>query len=144
MRVIFTQNVKKQGQKDEVKDINEGFARNFLIPQKLAVEATPATLADLKKRKDSAANKNAKHSKEFQDTLNKLKDFTLTLKKRANEDGHLFSGITTKEILLALKEKQIYLKEKDLDLMSPIKKTGESSVSIKNTDQTLKILIEKE
>ncbi len=143
MKVIFLQNVKKKGQKDEVKEINEGYARNFLIPKKLAVEATPGMLAELKKRTDARAGQVAKHSKEFQDALDKLTDFTLVIKKKANDEGHLFSGVSAREILTLLKEKEIHLDEKNLDLRSPIKKTGELELPIVGAEgHNLKISIE--
>ena len=145
MKVIFLQNVKKKGQKDEVKEIGDGFARNFLIPQKLAVEATPNALNDLKKRIDAKAGKTEKHSKEFQSALDKLAEFTLIIKKKASPEGHLFSGITVKEILSLLKEKEIRLDEKNLDLRSPIKKVGELELPIIGAEgRSLKILIEGE
>lgn len=145
MKVIFLQNVKKKGQKDEVKDINEGYARNFLIPQKLAVEATPAMLSELKKRTDAKAGKIEKHSKEFQAALDALSDFTLVIKKKANDEGHLFSGVTVKEILALLKDKDIHLDDKNLDLRSPIKKTGELELPISGAEgHSLKISIEAE
>lgn len=143
MRVIFLQNVKKKGQKDEVKDINEGYARNFLFPHKLAVEATPGMLAELKKRVDAKAGRVEKHSKEFQSALDALADFTLVIKKKANEEGHLFSGVTVREILGLLKEKGIHLDEKNLDLRSPIKRTGEVEFPIIGAEgHNLKISIE--
>ncbi len=145
MKVIFLQNVKKKGLKDEVKDINEGFARNFLFPKKLAVEATPTMLAEHKKRVDAKAGRVEKHSKEFQSALDTLSDFTLVIKKKANEEGHLFSGVTVKEILGLLKEKDIHLDEKNLDLRSPIKKTGELELPIIGAEgHNLKISIETE
>ena len=145
MKVIFLQNVKKKGLKDEIKEINEGYARNFLIPQKLAVEATPGMLAELKKRVDARVGKIEKHSKEFQAALDALTDFTLVIKKKANDEGHLFSGVTVREILGLLKEKSIHLDEKNLDLRSPIKKTGEVELPLIGAEShNLKISIEAE
>lgn len=145
MKVIFLQNVKKKGQKDEVKDINEGYARNFLFPKKLAVEATPAMLADLKKRLDTKEVKAVKHSKEFQAALDATADQTFVIKKKANDEGHLFSGVTIKEILAVLKEKEIIFEDKNFDLRSPIKKVGEYDLPITGAEgHSLKILIEAE
>lgn len=145
MKVIFLQNVKKKGQKDEIKEIGDGFARNFLIPQKLAVEATPAALAEHQKRMSAKAGRVEKHSKEFQAALDALTAFTLVIKKKANDEGHLFSGVTAKEILALLKKKEIHLDEKNLDLRSPIKKTGEVELPIIGADgHDLKISIEAE
>lgn len=145
MKVIFTQNVKKVGQKDELKEVNEGYARNFLIPGKLAIEATPAAIAMLEKKKNDLTAHQIKNTKEFQAILDKLKDFKLVLKKRANEDGQLFSGVSSKEIVISLKEKGIHLSEKDFDIRSPIKKIGETALSIRgNESNKLILVIEKE
>ena len=145
MRVIFIQNVKKKGQKDEVKDINEGYARNFLIPQKLAVEATPKALAQLAERTKMKEQKIEKGTKEFQDAVGKLSDFTLTIRRKANDEGHLFASVSLKEIIVALKSENINLEEKDLDLFSPIKKVGEVELPIRGTTGlTLKVSVEKE
>lgn len=145
MKVIFIQNVKKQGRIDEVKEMNEGYARNFLIPNKLAVEATPKTLGELKKRTEERGAKTAKHSKEFQLALDRLADFTLVIKKKANNDGHLFSGVTMREIISLLKEKTIYLEEKHFDLRSPIKKLGKCELPVIGAEgSVLKISIEAE
>ena len=145
MRVIFTQNVKKQGQKDQIKDINEGYARNFLIPQKLAVEATSKALALLAERLKAKEQKIEKGTKEFRQAVEITRDFILSIKKRANDEGHLFSSVSLKEIISALKEKGIHFEEKDLELYSPIKKVGEIEVPIKNTEGlTLKVSIDKE
>lgn len=135
MKVIFTQNVRKAGQRGDVKEVNEGYARNFLIPGKLAVEATPAALAELKKKAGEKANREEKLSKEFQAVVDKLANLTLVIKKRANDEGHLFSGITTKEICAELGVKGIHLTEKDLVLMSPIKKTGETHIPLKKAPE---------
>lgn len=145
MRVIFTQNVKKKGQKDEVKDINEGYARNFLIPQKLAVEASPKALAELAERLKAKASKIEKGTKEFREAVEKTRDFTLAIKRRANDEGHLFSSVALKDIIAALREKDIHFEEKDFELFSHIKKLGEVEIPIKNTEGlALKVSIEKE
>ena len=134
MKVIFIQNVKKQGRIDEVKEMNEGYARNFLIPNKLAIEATPKALGELKKRGEEKGAITARHSKEFQAALDRLSDFVLIIKKKANDEGHLFSSVTLKEIVSELKSQGINLEDKHLGLQSPIKKTGEIEVPIKGAD----------
>ncbi len=145
MKVIFLQNVKKVGQKDEVKEINVGYARNFLIPQKLAIEATPTALVSLNKKLAEKAAGIEKGSAEFRNTVGKLEGFTLVIKKKANAEGHLFSSVNEKEILATLASHDLHLSDKDLDLRSPIKKTGEVLIPINGTtDKTLKVNIEAE
>lgn len=145
MKVIFLQNVKKVGQKDQVKEVNNGYAMNFLIPQKLAVEATPTMIKNLEKKLSEKADRVEKGSAEFRANVAKLDGFTLSIKKKANAEGHLFSSVTTKDIAAALIINGIHLEEKDLELFSPIKKIGEVEIPIKNTtDIKLKIKIEAE
>ncbi len=145
MKVIFLQNVRKQGQKDQVKDMNEGFARNFLFPQKLAVEASPKALAELAERLKTKEGKVIRHSKEFQAALDATADFTLVIKKKANNEGHLFSSVTIKEILTLLRDKEIHFEDKNFDLKSPIKKTGNYELPIGGAEgYVLKVSIEAE
>ncbi len=144
MKVIFLQNVKKVGQKDEIKEINSGYAMNFLIPQKLAVEATPKMVAALNKKLAEKAAGIEKGSAEFREAVGKVDGFVLNIKKKANDEGHLFSSVTVKEIALALNSYNIHLYEKDLDLRSPIKVVGKIEIPIKNTDKTLMVNIEAE
>lgn len=145
MKVIFLQNVKKLGQKDEVKEVNNGYAMNFLIPQKLAVEATPTMLKNLEKKLAEKADRVERGSAEFRENVAKLEGFVLVIKKKANDEGHLFSSVTVKDIVASLKQNNINLEEKDIELFSPIKKTGEVELNIKNTkDIKLRVKIEEE
>lgn len=144
MKVIFLQNVKKVGQKDQIKEMNSGYAMNFLIPQKLAVEATPKAVAQLEKKLKEKASGIEKGTKEFRDTVERLQGFVLTIKKKANDEGHLFSSVTIKDIVVALDDQDFHLHDKDLDLKSPIKVIGKVSIPIKNTDKNLEVSIEAE
>lgn len=144
MKVIFLQNVKKVGQKDEIKEINSGYAMNFLIPQKLAVEATPKMVAALNKKLAEKASGIEKGSAEFREAVGKLEGFVLTIKKKANDEGHLFSSVTLKDIVTALHAQNFNLHDKDFDLRSPIKVVGKQEIPIKNTDKTLAVNIEAE
>lgn len=145
MKVIFTQNVKKVGVKDTVKEVNDGYARNFLIPGKLAVEASPKALGELKKRLEEKDQKVTKLNKNLQEAVDKLKDFTLIIKKKANTEGHLFSSVTLKEIIEALHGKDIQLNESNFTLFSPVKKVGKVELPIKQApDVMLQLDIQSE
>lgn len=144
MKVIFLQNVKKVGQKDQVKEINSGYAVNFLIPQKLAVEATPTMLKNLEKKLAEKADRVEKGSAEFRENVVKLDGFVLSIKKKANAEGHLFSSVTVKDIIATLASQDLHLHDKDLDLRSPIKVVGKIEVPIKNTDKNLTLDIQAE
>jgi large subunit ribosomal protein L9 len=145
MKVIFLQNVKKVGLKDEVKDIGDGYARNFLIPKKLAIEATPQAMGVLNKKLNEKAHGIEKGTKEFQEAVSKLEDFVLVIKKKANDEGHLFSSVTIKDVASSLKDANINLVEKNLDLKSPIKTVCKIEIPIKDTiGKILNVSIEKE
>lgn len=144
IRVIFTQNVKKVGVKDEIKDINDGYARNFLIPRKLAVEASPQALSDLKKRLDVKNAGVRKLSKELTAAVEKIKGNTFIIKKKANAEGQLFSSVSLKDIISVLNGKEITLRENNLLLQSPIKKVGDYMLPIKDAEEKLLIKIEAE
>lgn len=144
MKVIFLQNVKKVGQKDQIKEMNDGYVRNFLIPQKLAIEASSSAVANLNKKLAEKASGIEKGSAEFRATVEKLEGFTLVIKKKANAEGHLFSSVTLKDIVAALHSQNFNLHDKDLDLRSPIKVVGKQEIPIKNTDKTLSLDIQAE
>ncbi len=144
MKVIFLQNVKKVGQKDQIKEINSGYAMNFLIPQKLAVEATPTMIKNLEKKLAEKASGIEKGTAQFRETVGKLEGFTLVIKKKANAEGHLFSSVTLKDIVTTLQSQNFNLHDKDLDLRSPIKVIGKLNIPIKNTDKLLSIDIQPE
>lgn len=145
MKVIFIQNVKSAGKKDEVKDVNEGYARNFLIPNKLAVEASARALGELKKKQEDKNSKEAKWNKEFSAAVEKLETFELVIKKKANAEGHLFSSVPLKDIVAELNEKGISLHLDDFELYNPIKKVGKGELSLKRAPgKSLKISIENE
>lgn len=145
MKVIFLQNVRKVGVKDEVKDVNEGYARNFLIPQKLAVEASPKALSVLNKKLGEKAHRVEKENNQFNDVVTTLEEFILVIKRKANAEGHLFSSVTVKDIINELEKNNLTLSEKDLDIKNPIKTLGKFEIPIlKTNNKTLSISVEKE
>ena len=129
MKVILLSDIKNVGKKDEILNANDGYARNFLFPKKLAVEATPDNLKKLKDKKDSEAHKkelDKQKAKEVADQINKLE---LVLKVKAGENGKIFGGITSKEISEELKKQNnIEVDKKKIVLSETIKTLGRFSV----------------
>ena len=130
MKVILTQDIKGVGKKDEVINANDGYARNFLFPKKLAVEANSKNMSLLQGRKDSA---NFKKQKEIEQA-NKLKDelskITLTIK--GGDNGRIFGSITSKEISMELNNQyKIEIDKKKINLRDPIKELGAFNIDIK-------------
>ena len=132
MKVILKENRKSIGKKDEIVNVSDGYARNFLFAKNLAVEATPGNLAKLQTKKDSAAFKKSQEKDEAQKVADKLEKLTLEFKVQAGENGKVFGGVSSKEIAEKLeKEYEIKVDKKKIDLKEPIKILGVKRVDIK-------------
>lgn len=132
MKVILTQDIKGVGKKDEIINANDGYARNFLLPRKMAVEANSQNMSLLQGRKDSANFKKEQEKENAIKTQEKLSKIMLTIKVKAGENGKIFGSITSKEIAENLKKQHnIEIDKKKIDLKEPIKVLGVSNVNIK-------------
>ena len=132
MKVILTEDVKGIGKKDEIINANDGYARNFLFPQKLAVEANAKNMSLLQGRKDSANFKKEKEMEYANSLKEKLSKIMLTVKVKAGENGKIFGSITSKEICVELKkQKNIEIDKKKVNLKEPIKELGTFTIDIK-------------
>ena len=94
MKVILTQDVKGVGKKDQILEVNDGYARNFLIPKKLGVQASTANLALLKSKQDSRDFKRQEDKKEAEQIKEKLEKIRLDIKVKSGENGKIFGGVT--------------------------------------------------
>ena len=106
MKVILLQDIKNVGKKDEIINSSDGYARNYLFPKKLAVEATKDNLNQLKARQDTAKRKKEQEKEEAKQLAEKLKKITLSIQVKAGENGKIFGGVTAKEIAENLKRTQ--------------------------------------
>lgn len=132
MKVILLDNIKGVGKKDDVINANDGYARNFLIPQKKAIEATPGNLARLKSKQDSKAHKKDLEKNEAEKIKEQLTKITLEIEVKAGENGKIFGGVTAKEISAQLKEKHnIEIDKKKIELKETIKTLGVFNVNVK-------------
>ena len=132
MKVILKENIKSIGKKDEVINVSDGYARNYLFAKDLAVEATPGNLAKLQTKKDSVAFKKGQEKEEAEKIAEKLAKITLDFKVKAGENGKIFGGISSKEIAEKLeKDFSIKVDKKKIDLKEPIKILGIKRVDIK-------------
>ena len=132
MKVILTQDVKGVGKKDQILEVNEGYARNFLIPKKLGVQASTANLALLKSKQDSRDFKKQEEKKEAEQIKEKLEKIRLDIKVKSGENGKIFGGVTSKEISDVLKDKySINIDKKKIELKETIKTVGITTVDIK-------------
>ena len=132
MKVILLQDIKGVGKKDEIINASDGYARNFLLPKKLAVEANNENISKLKAKNDSKAYKKSIEKEEAQKTVDKLKGILLKIPVKTGENGKVFGSITSKEIADNLKQQyKIEIDKKKIDLKEPIKVLGSFSVNIK-------------
>lgn len=132
MKVILLQNIKGVGKKDQIINANDGYARNYLFPKKLAVEANAGNLGNLKAKQESNQYRKDVEKEEATKLANKLKDITLVLKVKAGENGKIFGGVTSKEISENLKAQyKIEIDKKKIILSETIKVLGTTVVDIK-------------
>ena len=131
MKVIFLHDVPRVGKKHDVKEVNGGYAINFLFPRKLAEAATEVALAMLLKRKKEIVIEREVQEDLLMKNLEEIKDKVVHLAGKANEKGHLFSAVHKKEIIDALKnEHRIDMSEEFIVLEKPIKAVGEFDIPI--------------
>lgn len=146
MKVIFLQDVARVGKKYDVKEINAGYAMNFLFPRKLAELATPKAIAELEKRMKNIAIEREVQEELLMKNLEEIKDKVVVIKGKSDEKGHLFSGIHKKEIVEEMhKQHHADISEEFIVLEKPIKEVGEFeiAISIKHKRSSFKLVVEK-
>ena len=132
MKVILKADIKGVGKKDEVINASDGYARNFLFPKNLAVEANKENMSKLKAKQDSAKYQKDKEKEEAIKVADKLSKILLKIKVKAGENGKIFGGVSAKEIAQELsKEYKIEVDKKRIDLKETIKTLGVHNVEIK-------------
>ena len=132
MKVILLQDVKGKGKKGQMLEISDGYARNFLLPKKMAIEATPDAINTMRMNDKAAAEKAAKERAEALEISRKLREMTVTVTAKGGGAGKLFGAITTQEIADALKAKSgIALDKRKIVMADPIKNVGTYTVQCK-------------
>ena len=132
MKVILTVDIKGVGKKDEVINANDGYARNYLFPKKLAVEANAENMSKLKGRQNSADFKKQQQKENANIIKDEISKITLKVKVKAGENGKIFGSITSKEIAEELKKQyKIEIDKKKIQLKEAIKQIGVFNVDIK-------------
>lgn len=132
MKVILIQDVKSQGKKDDVIEVNDGYARNFLFPRKLAIEATKTNINELENRKASENFKAAQELKKAQEQAAQLKDKTFTIYQKTGAGNKIFGSVTSKEVADAIgKAMGFDIDKKKVTLSDTIKTLGEYTAEIK-------------
>lgn len=146
MKVILIQDIKSLGKKGDVKDVSEGYARNFLFPKKIAAIATPKAIENAAIEKNTTLAKEKELLNSAKEEAKKLEGMKFIIKVKANK-GKLFGSIGQKEIAIKLKEKKLSIEAKDIIITEPIKTLGEKDVMIQIHPEVkvkIKISVEEE
>lgn len=132
MKVILLSDIKGVGKKDQVIEASDGYARNYLFPKKLALEANTENMSKLKARQNSNQFRKDTEKKQAEEIAKKLKGIMLKIKVRAGENGKIFGGVTSKEISEGLKrDYNIDIDKKKILLNETIKTIGTFTIDIK-------------
>ncbi|NLJ95976.1 MAG: 50S ribosomal protein L9 [Clostridiales bacterium] len=132
MEVILIQDVKTLGKKGDIVKVSDGYARNYILPKKLGVEATKQNLHELKLQKNAEEKRRAEILEEARELGKKLEAVKVKLTLKAGEGGKTFGSISTKEIASAVNEQAgLELDRKKIQLSEPIKNPGSYTVGIK-------------
>ena len=147
MKVILLQDIEKLGKKFEVKEVKNGYARNFLIPQGLAKPATEEALAWLDVQKEIKEKKAEEDLQKIQEKASAIDDQEIIIPVKVGDEDQLFESVTSQKIAEKLKEAGFDVKKNQIDLAEPIKELGEFPVKIKfehNLESEIRVIITKE
>ena len=132
MKVILLEDVKSLGKKDEIVNVNDGYARNYILPKKLGLEATPANLNALKLQKANEKNLEEERYQEALATKAKIEAMKVEIKVKVGDNGKLFGAISSKEVAAEVSAKYgIELDKKKLQLADGMKSLGEYTCKVK-------------
>jgi large subunit ribosomal protein L9 len=131
MEVILKEDVNKLGSRGDVVKVADGYGRNFLLPQKLAMEATAANKVVIEQMKQSAVRRSAKEKSEAELLVTQLDQVELVFARKVGENEHLFGSVTSAEIAHALEGKGFTIDRRKLQLEEPLRQLGEFYVPVK-------------
>jgi large subunit ribosomal protein L9 len=131
MEVILKQDVENLGIRGEVVKVADGYARNFLLPKKLAMQATEANKAVIEQMKASAARRSAAEKTVAEELAAKLAPVALSFTRKSGAEGHLFGSVTSADVAAELATKGFEIDRRKIVLPEPIKTVGETTVGIK-------------
>ncbi|HLD82273.1 MAG TPA: 50S ribosomal protein L9 [Patescibacteria group bacterium] len=137
MKVIFLQNVQKLGAVSDVKEVSDGYARNFLIPRKLVLPVTPENMKMLQGREIIRKKRVEKKQKEAQSLVKKLQLQKIVVHKHANKEGKLFAAVHVNDIVSELAKRKYHIDMNMIKIERPMKSLGEYKVTVRNSGRTL-------
>ena len=131
MEVILKEDVVNLGQRGDVVKVADGYGRNFLLPRKLALQATDANKAVIEQMKFAAARRSASEKAQAEELAGKLEPVVLSFTRKSGESGQLFGSVTSADIAAELANKGVEVDRRKIALNEPLKSVGEFSVAIK-------------
>jgi large subunit ribosomal protein L9 len=131
MEIILREDIEKLGQRGEVVKVASGYARNFLLPRKLAVAATPSNKKIVEQEKQAHLRRETKVQGEAQDLAKLMGNVELTISQKAGENGQLFGSVTSADLAAALEKQGYTIERKKIQLEEPIKNVGDYKVAVK-------------
>ena len=147
MEVILKEDINKLGHRGDVVKVAEGYGRNYLIPKKLAIEATPGNRAVIEQMKAAAVRRSAKEKGSAEELGTQLDGLVLEFTRKSGEHDQLFGSVTSSDIAHALEAKGFTIDRRKIDLDVPLKTVGEFNVPIKlhrDVTATVKVTVNKE
>lgn len=130
MQIILREDIPSLGRAGDVVKVSEGYGRNFLLPRKKGIIATPGSLKKLEQEKQVIEAKRDKAKKEAEDQAQKIAALTVTLEKQAGEEDKIFGSVSTRDIAAALEAQGIKLDRRLIRIKEPLRNVGEYTVEI--------------
>ncbi|MBZ5647803.1 MAG: 50S ribosomal protein L9 [Acidobacteriia bacterium] len=147
MEVILKEDVSKLGHRGDVVKVAEGYGRNYLLPRKLAIEATPANRAVIEQMRGAALRRSAREKGEAEELAKQFDGLTLHFTRKSGEKDHLFGSVTSGDVAEGLEKKGFNVDRRKIQLDEPLKMLGEFTVQIRlhrDVATSVKVIIEKE
>ena len=130
MKILLLKDVLNVGRKNDIKEVNDGFARNFLLVKKLAVRATDGRIQEVEKNKQGQKQKQEGEQKKYQDVADRLKTIEIIITTKVGEKGRAFGSVGKHEIKKAVEQQGIIIEDDWIVLEEPIKSTGEKHIAL--------------
>jgi large subunit ribosomal protein L9 len=147
MEVILKEDVTKLGHRGDIVKVAEGYGRNYLLPRKLAIEATAANRAVIEQMRSAALRRSAREKGEAEELAKQFEGVSLSFTRKAGEKDHLFGSVTAGDIAEALEKKGFNVDRRKIQLTDPLKTVGEFTVVLKlhrDVATSIKVTVEKE
>ncbi|HVP44310.1 MAG TPA: 50S ribosomal protein L9 [Terriglobales bacterium] len=147
MEVILKEDVSKLGHRGDIVNVAEGYGRNYLLPRKLAIEATPANRSVIEQMRAAALRRSVREKGEAEELARQFDGLSVQFTRKAGEKDHLFGSVTPADIAEALGKKGFNVDRRKIQLDDPIKMVGEFTVPVRlhrDVATSVKVIIEKE